>query len=235
MQTSDNGIIALLGHEGVVPGPYFDSKKVLTYGVGHTKAAGFPDPGTLPVGMPDNMDAALMDVFRVFRKDLAKYEADVNRAIKVPVSQHEFDAAVSFHYNTGAIHRASWVKALNKGDRAKAAAQIMNWTKPAEIIPRRQSEHDLFARGEYPNSRINVWRVGTNRQVIWKIERTLTGQEALALLRGQKAPDAPPASEIPPQTGGKRTVGIGAALAAIAALVAAFACKLPFISNMCGG
>ena len=40
MRTSDLGIIALLGHEGIVPGPYYDSVGVLTYGVGHTASAG---------------------------------------------------------------------------------------------------------------------------------------------------------------------------------------------------
>lgn len=115
MKTSDRGIIALMGHEGIVPGPYLDSVGVLTYGVGHTAAAGTPDPANLASGMPENLDAELQVVFRVFRRDLAKYEAEVSRAIKVPVSQHEFDAAVSFHFNTGAIGRASWVKSLNAG------------------------------------------------------------------------------------------------------------------------
>ena len=46
MKTSDAGIIALISHEGIVPGPYKDSKGILTYGVGHTKAAGAPDPGS---------------------------------------------------------------------------------------------------------------------------------------------------------------------------------------------
>ena len=55
-----------------------------------------------------------------FRNDLAKYESAVNMAFKVPLKQHEFDAAVSFHYNTGAISRASWVKSFNAGKREQA-------------------------------------------------------------------------------------------------------------------
>ena len=241
MQTSDKGIVALIGHEGIVPGPYRDTVGVLTYGVGHTAAAGAPDPAKMPTGMPADLDGALTEVFRVFRKDLAKYEADVNRAIKVPVSQHEFDAVVSFHFNTGAIHRASWVKSLNKGDRVKATAQFMNWVKPREIIPRREQERHLFATGEYPTSRINVWRVGTDRRVIWQVARTLSPQEALQLLRGQKvptAPIAPPAVEIPPQGGKAKAVGVGGALVALGAALAAFACKIPFLNTLissCGG
>ena len=116
MRTSDKGIAALLSHEGVVPGPYIDSVGVHTYGVGHTAAAGSPDPKRMAPGMPKDLDAALVNVFEVFRKDLAKYERAVELAIKVPVTQTQFDAAVSFHFNTGAIAKASWVKKLNAGD-----------------------------------------------------------------------------------------------------------------------
>jgi lysozyme len=191
MKTSDRGIIALIGHEGIVPGPYLDSVKVMTYGVGHTAAAGAPDPAKLPPGMPDNLDAELQMVFRVFRRDLAKYEAEVARAIKVPVSQHEFDAAVSFHFNTGAIGRASWVKSLNAGQRYRAAEQIMNWSKPKEIIARREAEQLLFTDGVYPSEGVTVWSVGRDRRVIWRPARNLSPQEALWLLRGAGVPDAP--------------------------------------------
>jgi lysozyme len=182
MNTSDKGIAALIEHEGIVPGPYFDSVGVQTYGVGHTAAAGAPDPALMPAGMPKNLDAELERVFDVFRNDLAKYEADVDRAITVPVSQHEFDAAVCFHYNTGAISTAKWVKTLNAGDRAKAAEQIMNWTKPEEIIPRRQAEQRLFRDGVYPDGQIVVWQVNSARKVIWTPARTLSHDGALQLM-----------------------------------------------------
>ena len=35
-----------------MPGPYLDVKGVWTFGIGHTAAAGAPDPATLPRGMP---------------------------------------------------------------------------------------------------------------------------------------------------------------------------------------
>lgn len=191
MRTSDKGVIALIGHEGIVPGPYFDSVKVLTYGIGHTAAAGSPDPADMVSGMPDNLDSELVRVFEVFRRDLEKYEAAVDRAITVPVEQHEFDAAVSFHYNTGAIARASWVKSLNAGDRTKATSQIMNWKSPPEIIDRRMSEQTLFARGLYPAEGATVWTVTNDRKVQWVAARRLSSDEALAMLRGSGVPDAP--------------------------------------------
>lgn len=184
MKTSDKGIAALMQHEGIVPGPYFDSKGVQTYGIGHTKAAGVPDPAAMPAGMPKDLDAEVGRVFEVFAADLPKYEADVDRAITVPVTQHEFDAAVSFHFNTGAIGTATWVETLNAGDRDKAAAQIMNWSKPPEIIPRREAEQRLFRDGIYPDGQIVVWRVNAARKVVWTPAKTLSHDEALKLMGG---------------------------------------------------
>ncbi len=190
MKTSDRGIAALVAHEGIVPAPYLDSVNVWTYGVGHTKSAGAPDPATMPRGMPQDMDAALKDVFDLFRKDLAKYEDAVRRAIRVEMEQHEFDAAVSFHFNTGAIARASWVRLWNSGDKERAAKAIMNWRKPAEIIGRREDEQRLFLTGEYPIKKAAVWRVTDGGRVVWRPERTLTQGEILDLMSPPKAKPA---------------------------------------------
>lgn len=188
MRTSDAGIFALALHEGIVPAPYKDSVGVWTYGIGHTAGAGAPDPAKMQRGMPADLDKALRDVFDVFRKDLPKYEDGVRRAVKVPISQAQFDALVSFHYNTGAIGRASFVKRLNAGDVAGAAAGMMAWSKPPEIIPRRKSEQQLFAKGIYPTGNVTVWRVDGNGRVIWKPVKTLTRSEVLAMLHGPQRP-----------------------------------------------
>ena len=189
MNTSDKGIVALMMHEGIVPGPYLDSVGVWTYGIGHTSAAGAPDPATMKRGMPADMDAELARVFAVFRADLPKYEAAVRRVLP-SVKQHEFDAAVSFHYNTGAIGRASWVKKLAAGDVAGAASGIMDWHKPPEIIKRREDERDLLLLGKYPTGAITVWNVSETGEVIWKPVRSIPADVALAWLRPE--PVAPP-------------------------------------------
>ena len=194
MRTSDRGIAFLAAHEGIVSAPYLDSVKVWTYGIGHTAAAGPPDPRTMPRGMPADLDKALRDVFDVFRRDLAKYEADVRRVVgNRQVAQHEFDAAVSFHFNTGAIARATWVKHWLAGEKAAAARTIMDWKRPAEIIPRRTAERDLFTNGTYGNTRATVWGADASGRVIWRAVRTLTQSEVIALLRPaeQPAPASP--------------------------------------------
>lgn len=189
MNVSDQGLVALMQHEGIVPGPYFDSVGVLTYGIGHTVAAGAPDPRDLPLGMPPDLDVALRDVMAVFRRDVVKYAAEVNAAVKVPLAQHEFDALVSFHYNTGAIRKATLTAVLNEGQsRINVAALFGNWLKPASIKSRRYAERDLFLHGHYPKGNINVWQVNAKRAVIWKAARSLSPDEALALLKGDMEP-----------------------------------------------
>ena len=201
MRTSDAGIFALALHEGIVPGPYLDSVGVWTYGIGHTAGAGKPYPATMARGTPADLDAALAGVFAVFRDDLAKYEDGVRKAVKVPLTQHQFDALVSFHYNTGAIGRASFVKKLNAGNYAGAGAGMLAWNKPAEIIPRRKSEQALFLHGTYPGGKVTVWGVTEAGKVIWKPLRSLTMPQVLALMgRPQSAPpvaDAAPAAPTP--------------------------------------
>lgn len=182
MKTSDNGLFALAMHEGIIPAPYFDSVDVLTYGIGHTASAGAPDPLSLAKGMPADMDAALRDVVRVYLADIGKYEADVSRAVKVPLLQNEFDALVSFHFNTGAIGKATFVKHLNAGNKAAAAKGFMAWVKPASLKGRRTAEQRLFLTGEYPAGSIVVWGVGKACNVIWKPVRRVAKAEFLAMI-----------------------------------------------------
>ena len=198
MRTSDRGLLALIRHEGVVPGPYLDVKGVWTFGIGHTAAAGPPDPGLMPRGMPADLDAGVCEAFRVFRADLARYEAEVLRAVTVLLAQHEFDALVSFHYNTGGIARAALTKHLNAGDRAAAADAFMNWLKPAALRPRREAERDLFRHGRHPSGTLPVWAVDAGGRVDFsKPLRRLTEGEALELLRPEPPSDAPIAPVAP--------------------------------------
>ena len=191
MKTSDAGLFALALHEGIVPAPYRDSVGVWTYGIGHTLGAGYPDPEKMLRGMPSSLDAALRDVFDLFRRDVAKYEEAVNRAVKVPVTQAQFDALVSFHYNTGAIGRASLVKRLNAGDVAGAATGFLAWMKPPEIKDRRTAEFALFAKGTYPGGQVTVWQVSKAGKVIWKPARRLNMPQVLELLRGAHVSETP--------------------------------------------
>ncbi len=196
MQMTDRGILALARHEGIVPAPYLDAARTWTFGIGHTAAAGPPDPATMPRGMPDDIDVGIREAFRLFREDIGSYEADVRRAVTVPLVPHEFDALVSFHYNTGGISRAALTRHLNAGDRAASADAFLNWRRPASIIPRREAERGLFRHGRYPTGPIPVWGVDAQGRVDFsRPVRRLTETQALSLLRPSPAP--PPSASKP--------------------------------------
>ncbi|WP_347268347.1 lysozyme [Paracoccus sp. (in: a-proteobacteria)] len=191
MHMTDRGLLALIRHEGLVPGPYLDVNDIWTFGIGHTAEAGAPDPARMPRGMPADLDAGIREAFRLFRVDIATYETAVLRAVKVPLEPHEFDALVSFHYNTGGIARAALTKALNAGNRTAASDAFMGWLRPAAIRPRREAERDLFAKGRYPTGTIPVWAVDRNGRVSFaRPIRRLTEAKALALLRTTVGPPA---------------------------------------------
>jgi len=189
MRVTDRGLLTLARFEGLVPAPYLDTTGNWTFGIGHTAAAGLPDPATMPRGMPADLDAAIREVFRLFRSDLARYEAEVLRAVTVPLKPHQSDALVSFHYNTGGIARASLTKHLNAGNRVAAANAFLNWRRPASVIPRREAERDLFRDGRYPTGPIPVWGVDEQGRVDFSHPiRRLTETQALALLHPLPAP-----------------------------------------------
>ena len=198
MQMTDRGLLALTRHEGLVPAPYRDVKAVWTFGIGHTAAAGPPDPSGMPRGMPADLDVGIREAFRIFRTDLAAFEAAVRRAVTVPLAPHEFDALVSFHYNTGGIARAALTRHLNAGNRAAATDAFMGWLKPAAIRSRREAERDLFCHARYPTGTIPVWAVDRNGRVDFSRPiRRLTTDEALALLRPEIAPVPAPVAPTP--------------------------------------
>ena len=61
-------------------------------------------------------------------RDLDRYTTEVAMALgDAPVSQSQFDALVSFHYNTGAIARATLTKLHLRGDHQGTAREFGRW------------------------------------------------------------------------------------------------------------
>lgn len=172
MQLSKNGFMEIVSHEAMVQTRYKDSKDVWTIGIGHTKSAGAPNPQTFSGEMP------LDTVISLFRKDLEKYEARVNKYITVELEQHEFDALVSFDFNTGGVSKATLVKKLNAGDKAAAAKGFMNWVKPAEIGKRRKKEQILFSAGKYSGGgKGSVIKANSAGKVLWPTSKSVDLKE----------------------------------------------------------
>ena len=84
-------------------------------------------------------------------RDLVRFARDVARALgDAPTSQSQFDAMVSFHYNTGAIARATLTRLHKAGCYAEASAEFAKWVNAggkrlAGLVRRRAAEAELYA------------------------------------------------------------------------------------------
>lgn len=82
--------------------------------------------------------------------DVERHAADVRRAIgDTPTTQGQFDALVSFHYNTGAIGRATLTEKHKAGDYAGAAEEFQRWNRAGGrvlkgLVRRRGEEAKLY-------------------------------------------------------------------------------------------
>ena len=83
-------------------------------------------------------------------RDLERYSRDVTKAVgTAPTSQNQFDALVSFHYNTGAIAKASLTRFHVAGRFGDAAAEFGKWVNAAGkrlpgLVRRRSAEAKLY-------------------------------------------------------------------------------------------
>lgn len=80
-----------------------------------------------------------------FARELPRYAAEVSAAIgAVPTTQNQFDALVSFHYNTGAIRTSTLGKLHRAGRYAEARAEFGKWIynnrKPMNGLKARRAE-----------------------------------------------------------------------------------------------
>jgi GH24 family phage-related lysozyme (muramidase) len=97
-------------------------KGTLTFGFGHTDAA--RHPMKCKDLLARGTDLTLQDAYDILHTDLQQCIADVNKLLKVPVNQSQFDALVSLCFNMGTpnMRKSSVIAKLNRGDTAGAYA-----------------------------------------------------------------------------------------------------------------
>lgn len=138
----------LVGHEAIVLEAYKDSEGIWTWGIGITDASGHKVERY--IDNPQPIPYCLQVFLWLIR---AKYLPAVLEAFAGhDLSEAELAAALSFHYNTGAIAHATWVDHWKAGDIAGAKIDFMQWDKPSSIVPRRQQECNLFFDGKWYGS-----------------------------------------------------------------------------------
>ncbi len=87
-----------------------------------------------------------------FAADMQRYADQVSGAIgDAPTTQNQFDALVSFQYNTGAIASATLTKLHNQGKFAEAAKEFGKWVHAGRnvlpgLVRRRAAEAALYAK-----------------------------------------------------------------------------------------
>ena len=160
---SEAGLELVKSFEGIPDGdpttvkidPYLDPIGIWTIGWGHAISVG----GQFLRGK-ENRKAArdlypggitLEQAEQLLRGDLLDACRDVASLVKVPVSDNQFAALVSFTFNLGRgnLAKSTLLKKLNGKDYAGAAAEFEKWNKAggkalAGLTRRREAEADLF-------------------------------------------------------------------------------------------
>lgn len=137
----ENCMAALKSRPGFFK-PYIDAVGVLTIGWGHTNHH-LPRFDGKSVWSQADCDNALAG-------DMGTFERHVLKLAKVPLKQCEFDALVSWAFNTGGPATATLWKKLNAGSKAAIPAELAKWNRGggrvlAGLTRRRKAEGLMFA------------------------------------------------------------------------------------------
>lgn len=169
MQISKEGIELIKDFEGFSAKAYQCSAGVWTLGYGSTD------------GVKNGDKITLGEAEKRLAQDLAYFEAEIDILVKVPLTQSQFDALVSFTYNVGvgALKKSTLLKRLNAGKYEEVPAQLMRWNKAggkvlAGLVRRRQAEADLFNSDEPKQDEPFAQKVDAPEKPLVK-SRTMTG------------------------------------------------------------
>jgi lysozyme len=156
MKVSQKCIQQIKIDEGVRSKPYQCPALLWTVGVGHVidpNHAKVPMADRKALPIPAGWDRVLSaeEIDDILRKDLARFEAGVLRLIKVPLTQGQFDALVSFSFNVGLgnLQNSTLRMKVNRSEFEAAAEQFLVWTKAGgKVLPglvkRRTHEKEMF-------------------------------------------------------------------------------------------
>lgn len=134
------GLSLIKSFESLQTKAYKDAVGILTIGYGST------GPHVKP-GMV--ISAAQADALLL--SDLDRFEARVERLVKVALTDNQFAALVSFDFNTGAIDTSTLLKKLNAGNYAAVPTELARWNKAGGrvlngLTRRRAAEGALWAK-----------------------------------------------------------------------------------------
>jgi len=143
-------------HEGVRLKPYRCPALLWTVGVGHVIdpshiGVKLDERKSLPIPQGWDRTLSMEEVNDILASDLRRFEKGVLRLCPNGLTQHRFDALVSFSFNVGLgnLQRSSIRMKHNRGDYEGAADAFMAWTKAGGkvlkgLVTRRTDEMNLY-------------------------------------------------------------------------------------------
>lgn len=131
----------LIEEEGLKLKAYKDTVGVWTIAIGNTY---YEDGTKVKQGDIITKERAL----KLMETTVKSFEDNINKVVKVPLNQNQFNALVSFSYNigTGGFNGSTLLKLLNSGKYKEASEQFIKWTKQKELTDRRVREKALFLK-----------------------------------------------------------------------------------------
>lgn len=141
-------VLELFSHEAIVQEAYKDTEGIWTWAVGVTSRSGHKVEGYKD--NPQSLQKCIEVSIWLMEN---KYLPDVLKAFDgYKLSEHELAAALSFHYNTGAVLRTDWVKFVKDGKRRAAREFLENhYLNGGDLKSRRMKEALLFFDGHWDN------------------------------------------------------------------------------------
>jgi len=148
MNLSAAGLKLLKDSEGFRDRTYLDVAGIPTIGYGHRLV----HPECYPLGINEAQAEVILLL------DVRETQQAVERLVKVPLTQGQFDALVDFTYSLGAGRLAvsTLLSDLNARKYDDAAAQLLRWDHSGA-----QEVAGLKARRE---AEFQLWRSGSNQQ-----------------------------------------------------------------------
>lgn len=140
MNVSDAGLELIRGYEQLRTKAYLPTPDdVWTLGYGHT------------AGVKEGDTCTEAQALEWLREDCAEAEQCLERSVKVPLAQNEYDALVSLIFNIGcgAFKASTMLRLLNARDYDGASGQFRRWNRQAGkelagLTRRRASEERMF-------------------------------------------------------------------------------------------
>ena len=149
MRISEKGINFLKQLEGEKLEAYQDDAGVWTIGVGHTG-----------IDVYKGKKITSEESSELLKKDINRFESQVNKSIKVTLNQNQFDVCVCLAFNIGAFSTSSVARFINEGKpQSEIDRAFRMWNKITDpktkkkvvnkgLINRREKEIKFF-KGEY--------------------------------------------------------------------------------------